>query len=171
MQTQIVLAVVGATIMLVVGASLARAFAIVGAANLIRYRSKIEDPKDAVVMLSTLVVGLGAGVGLYRLALFATAFLGVALWIIESFEPKPMKTFTLSVKAGDKSDELRKSVEAVLRRHHLRWELRTLANEEVAFQVQIPADMKTDSMAKEIAALDPEGKIAVEWDEQKKKGQ
>ena len=47
-QTQIILAVVGALIMLVVGASLARAFGIVGAANLIRYRSKIDDPKDAV---------------------------------------------------------------------------------------------------------------------------
>src|SRR5688572_31163953 len=39
-QTQIVLAVVGSLIMLVVGASLARAFGIVGAANLIRYRSE-----------------------------------------------------------------------------------------------------------------------------------
>ena len=67
-QTQIVLAVVGALIMLVVGASLARAFGIVGAANLIRYRSKIDDPKDAVVMLCALSVGLAAGVGLYGLA-------------------------------------------------------------------------------------------------------
>src|SRR3954466_794820 len=40
-QTQIVLSVVGAIVMLVVGASLARAFGIVGAANLVRYRSKI----------------------------------------------------------------------------------------------------------------------------------
>ena len=66
-QTQIILAVVGAVIMLVVGASLARAFGIVGAANLIRYRSKIEDPKDAVVMLCALAVGLATGVGLYAL--------------------------------------------------------------------------------------------------------
>lgn len=36
-QTQIVLALVGAMVMLVVGASLARAFGIVGAAGLIRY--------------------------------------------------------------------------------------------------------------------------------------
>ncbi len=64
-QTQIILAVVGALIMLVVGASLARAFGIVGAANLIRYRSKIDDPKDAVVMLCALAVGLASGVGLY----------------------------------------------------------------------------------------------------------
>ena len=55
--------------MLVVGASLARAFGIVGAANLIRYRSKIDDPKDAVVMLCALAVGLASGVGLYALAI------------------------------------------------------------------------------------------------------
>ena len=87
-QTQIVLGVVGSLIMLVVGASLARAFGIVGAANLIRYRSKIEDPKDAVVMLCTLSVGLSAGVGLYGLAIIGTLFIGLALWIIESFEPQ-----------------------------------------------------------------------------------
>ena len=33
--------------MLVVGSSLARAFGIVGAAGLVRYRAKIDDPKDA----------------------------------------------------------------------------------------------------------------------------
>jgi uncharacterized membrane protein YhiD involved in acid resistance len=75
LQTQIILSVVGAVIMLVVGASLARAFGIVGAANLIRYRSKIDDPKDAVVMLCTLAVGLASGVGLYALAVVSTAFI------------------------------------------------------------------------------------------------
>jgi Flp pilus assembly protein TadB len=43
-QTQIILAVVGAVVMLVVGSSLARAFGIVGAAGLVRYRAKIADP-------------------------------------------------------------------------------------------------------------------------------
>ena len=65
--------------MLVVGSSLARAFGIVGAANLIRYRSKIEDPKDAVVMLCALSVGLATGVGIYALSVFATVFLVAAL--------------------------------------------------------------------------------------------
>ena len=51
--SQIILAVVGALVMLVVGQSLARAFGIVGAAGLVRYRAKIDDPKDAGVMLST----------------------------------------------------------------------------------------------------------------------
>jgi uncharacterized membrane protein YhiD involved in acid resistance len=71
--------------MIIIGASLARAFGIAGAANLIRYRAKIEDPKDAVVMLSTLALGLAAGVGLYGIATAATLFLVATLWIIEGF--------------------------------------------------------------------------------------
>src|SRR5436853_497252 len=84
-QTQIILAVVGAVVMLVVGTSLARAFGIVGAAGLVRYRAKIDDPKDAGVMLSTLAVGLATGVGLWVLAIFAATFILILLWIIESF--------------------------------------------------------------------------------------
>src|SRR5204862_625177 len=81
-QTQIILAVVGAVVMLVVGTSLARAFGIVGAAGLVRYRAKIDDPKDAGVMLSTLALGLAAGVGLWMLAAFATVFVLSLLWIV-----------------------------------------------------------------------------------------
>jgi hypothetical protein len=84
-QTQIMLAVVGAVIMLVVGNSLSRAFGIVGAAGLVRYRSSIDDPKEAVVMLCALAAGLAAGVGLYLLAPFATFFMASVLWLVEYF--------------------------------------------------------------------------------------
>src|SRR5262245_65346283 len=86
-QTQIILAVVGAIGMLVVGSSLARAFGIVGAAGLVRYRAKIEDPKDAGVMLATLAIGLSCGVGLWILAAFGTTFFLLLLWVVETFEP------------------------------------------------------------------------------------
>src|SRR5687767_1605674 len=85
-QTQIILAIVGAVVMIVVGTSLARAFGIVGAAGLVRYRAKIADPKDAGVMLSTLAIGLASGVGIWMLAVFTTAFVMFVLWIVESFE-------------------------------------------------------------------------------------
>src|SRR5205814_4595198 len=102
-QTQIILAIVGAVVMLVVGSSLARAFGIVGAAGLVRYRAKIEDPKDAGVMLSTLAVGLASGVGLWMLASFATVFILLVLWVVESFEPKATQLFMLKVKAKEPS--------------------------------------------------------------------
>ena len=167
-QTQIILAVVGAVIMLVVGASLARAFGIVGAANLIRYRSKIEDPKDAVVMLCALAVGLAAGVGLYALSTFSTVFLVAALWVIESFEPKSGKAFDLKVKIGDKTDELRPQIEAILSRFKLKYEIRTTSDEEVCYDVQVPLEMKTDPVTDAILKLDPDGHASVDWLDKKK---
>jgi uncharacterized membrane protein YhiD involved in acid resistance len=164
-QTQIILAVVGALIMLVVGASLARAFGIVGAANLIRYRSKIDDPKDAVVMLCTLSVGLAAGVGLYGLALFGTFFLTVALWIIEGFEPPP-RVFELSIKLGEKTAQLRPRIESILRRFKAEYELRGQSEEEVSYMVTAPLGLHTDRVSNALTALVATGKGAVEWKEQ-----
>ena len=169
-QTQIVLSVVGAVIMLVVGASLARAFGIVGAANLIRYRSKIDDPKDAVVMLGALAVGLATGVGLYALSAFSTVFLVVLLGIIESFEPKTGKAFDLKIKLGDETDERRAKIESILERHKLQYELRTSSDEEVCYDVTVPLDTETtDPITNALLKLDPKGHGAVDWIEKKKK--
>lgn len=166
LQTQIILSIVGAVIMLVVGASLARAFGIVGAANLIRYRSKIDDPKDAVVMLCTLAVGLASGVGLYALAVVSTAFIGGALWVIESFEA-PQRHFELKIKAGDDTDALRPKIEHILGRYQLAFELRTSSDEEVCYDVQVPFEVQTDRISNTILRLDRDGHAAVEWTEKK----
>jgi ABC-type Fe3+ transport system permease subunit len=168
-QTQIVLAVVGAVIMLVVGASLARAFGIVGAANLIRYRSKIEDPKDAVVMLGSLSVGLASGVGLYWLTVFSTIFLVALLWIIESFEPESKKRFYLEIRAGADTEALRPKVEPILVRFDLAFELRTASEEELCYDVQVPLEVQTDTVSNAILRLDPEGHVGVEWSEKSTK--
>ena len=166
-QTQIILAVVGSLIMLVVGASLARAFGIVGAANLIRYRSKIEDPKDAVVMLCALSAGLAAGVGLYGLAIIGTVFITLCLWVIEGFEPQT-RLFELTVKMGDKTLDMRPKIEEVLRRYKARYEMRTAGEDALVYMVTTPRLMKTDRVSTAIVELEPEGKGSVEWVEKSK---
>jgi uncharacterized membrane protein YhiD involved in acid resistance len=165
-QTQIILAVVGAVVMLVVGSSLARAFGIVGAAGLVRYRSKIEDPKDAGVMLCTLAVGLAAGVGLWLLASFATAFMLALLWIIESFEPRATQLFGLTVKAKDPA-AIKAGIERLLVRYRLEHALRTTSKEELSYDVHLPLDRQTDKLSEQIVHLDSEA--AVQWEEKKEK--
>jgi MgtC family/Domain of unknown function (DUF4956) len=168
-QTQIILSVVGAVIMLVVGASLARAFGIVGAANLIRYRSKIDDPKDAVVMLCALAVGLASGVGLYLIAGIATAFLLALLWVIESFEPRALKVFDLKISAENEAESLRPRIEQVLRRFRLPFEGRSLNTSELSYEVQMPFDASTDPVTHGIVALSPKTEMGVEWTDKKPK--
>jgi len=151
-QTQIILALVGAVVMLVVGSSLARAFGIVGAAGLVRYRAKIEDPKDAGVMLSTLAVGLASGVGVWMLALFATAFILGVLWVVESFEPKA-----------------RQALERMLAKNRVKHELRGESKEELTYEVRIPLDRRPDRLTDIILALDPDNTTAVDLEEKKEK--
>jgi len=167
-QTQIILAIVGAVVMLVVGTSLARAFGIVGAAGLVRYRAKIEDPKDAGVMLSTLAVGLAAGVGLWLLASFGTLFILVVLWIVESFEPKATQLFMLKVSAKD-PDALKPQIEQLLRRHGLGHELRSVAKEELHYEVKVPLARKPERLSQIILTLHSGNVMAVEWEEKKEK--
>jgi hypothetical protein len=165
-QTQIMLAVMGAVVMLIVGASLARAFGVVGAANLIRYRSKIEDPKDAVVMLSTLSLGLATGVGLYGLAVVSAVFILAVLWAIESFEPAHRKAFQLKVIAKD-PDALRSGVEAILKGHKVKYELRTAGAGELCYAAKLLLTTRTDSVSNAILALESAVDTEVAWEEAK----
>jgi uncharacterized membrane protein YhiD involved in acid resistance len=153
--------------MLVVGASLARAFGIVGAANLIRYRNKIDDPKDAVVMLATLSLGLACGVELYGLAVFATIFILGVLWAVESLEAEQRKVFGLKVTTGD-AEALRPAVEAVLRRFDITWELRSAGPKELVYEAQLPFATRTDRVANAILLLDGDDKKEVVWEDKKK---
>ena len=167
-QTQIILAVVGAVVMLIVGASLARAFGIVGAANLIRYRAKIDDPKDAVVMLVTLSLGLACGVELYGLAAFAALFILAVLWVVESLEPERTKVFELKVTTDDPAS-VRSGVEAILRRHHINYELRTAGAKDLVYEAELPFKTRTDRVANAILLLDSKHETEVIWEEKKKK--
>jgi uncharacterized membrane protein YhiD involved in acid resistance len=165
-QTQIVLAVVGTLVMQVVGASLARAFGIVGAASLVRYRSKIDDPKDAGVMLSCLAIGLASGVGIYWVAAMSTVFIWGVLLVLESFEPERRQDFLLKIKTPD-SVRFKDPIEQLLRKHGLKHEMRTSSPDELTFSVSFPSSKKTDRLTNAILALGNGREVAVEWAEKK----
>ncbi len=168
-QTQIILAIVGALVMLVVGTNLARAFGVVGAAGLVRYRAKVEDPKDAGVMLSTLALGLACGVGQYVLAAISTAFILVALWVVESFEPEGKKLYALSIKMGDDTDDHRPEFDAILERHNVDFTLQTSSDDEVSYEAHVPLEVERDRITTALLKLDPKGHASVEWSEKKAK--
>src|SRR5712692_1306234 len=87
--------------MIIVADSLARAFAIAGAAGLVRYRASIEDPKEAGVLLVSLAVGLASGAGLLAVAVTLCVFVIVVMWILESLEPPDRAQFDLVIESKD----------------------------------------------------------------------
>jgi uncharacterized membrane protein YhiD involved in acid resistance len=165
-QTQIILALVGAVVMLVVGASLARAFGIVGAASLVRYRSKIDDPKDAGVMLSCLAIGLAAGVGIYWIAALSTVFILAVIWVLESQEPDRVKDFLLKLKGKD-SGRLKDGVERMLSRNDVKYELRASSQDDLMYSVRLPLTKRTDRITNAILELGEQQDLSVEWSDKK----
>ena len=165
-QAQIMMAIVGCLVMLIVGASLARAFAIAGTAGLVRYRAKLDDPKDASVMLSCLAVGLASGVGLLFLAAGGAVFIVGVLWLLEWREPWPSKNFELKVSAKAPA-ALKTEVEALLIKHHIKYELRESTEEHIAYSAQVPQGRRTDRISEAIAALHGAEAVAVTWEEKK----
>lgn len=167
-QTQIMLAVVGAVIMLVVGNSLSRAFGIVGAAGLVRYRSTIDDPKEAVVMLCALGAGLASGVGLYQLAPFATLFMTAMLYVVEYFEPTARRFFELEVTVK-RALNFRPKMESVLSGFKFDFELLSESDEAVRYSISAPQDVRTRDVSDTLALLSGDPEVAVEWTESKKR--
>lgn len=72
LQAHMILSVSAALIMMIIGSELARAFGILGAAAIVRYRYRLVNPREASTLIVALGVGLACGTGLYALAVIAT---------------------------------------------------------------------------------------------------
>jgi uncharacterized membrane protein YhiD involved in acid resistance len=70
--TIVFVAMIVAIIMMVIGGSLARAFALVGALSIIRFRTVLKDTKDMAYIFATLALGMAAGTSNYFLAVVGT---------------------------------------------------------------------------------------------------
>ena len=80
MVTNIFVAVIVCMVIMIIGNSLARAFALVGALSIIRFRTVVKDTKDTAYIFWSLAAGMAAGTGSYFLAIAGSIILsGIAL--------------------------------------------------------------------------------------------
>ena len=173
-QTQILLAVVAAAMMMVVGDSAARAFGIFAAASLVRFRTNIRDPKETTVLLICLGVGLACGVGRLDMAAILTVFVLLSLWIMEYFErAQVFRSMELSVGTRN-LDRTLSVLQSIFASHGFGSELRQMhrqtSDEEpskLVFELSMGAVTSTDRLTEEMLAEDAENISTIEWDQKK----
>jgi uncharacterized membrane protein YhiD involved in acid resistance len=162
-QTQILLAVVAAALMMVVGDSAARAFAIFAAASLVRFRTNIRDPKEITVLLISLALGLSAGVGRWELGIALCLFALALLWLLE-FNEKEMifRSMELTVKTTD-TDRTQEVLRKIFKRRGLDAEVRELDPPDpdkdgdtgsIVYYINLPLSLRTDVMSDRILRAD-----------------
>ena len=69
MITNVFVSVIVCMVIMIIGNNLARAFALVGALSIIRFRTVVKDTKDTAYIFWSLASGMAAGTGSYFLAL------------------------------------------------------------------------------------------------------
>ena len=72
MHTLVLLAVTIAAAMMIIGNNLARAFGLVGAVSIIRFRTAVKNSKDMAFVFLAIVIGMACGLGFRLLALVFT---------------------------------------------------------------------------------------------------
>lgn len=75
--TIVLLSVLIAMVTLVIGNSVARAFGLVGALSIVRFRTSIQDTRDTAFVIFAVTVGMAAGAGLFLVPLVGIPILGV----------------------------------------------------------------------------------------------
>ncbi len=100
-QTQAIIAVAGAMLVVVIGDSLARAFGLVGLGTFIRFRAGVKDPRDVAVLFVMIGIGMACGLGLVATAAVGTLFVAVVLALFDRFAPPRRRTLTITVTAPD----------------------------------------------------------------------
>ena len=80
--TNIFVCVIVSMVIMVIGNNLARAFALVGALSIIRFRTVVKDTKDTAFIFWSLASGMASGTGSYFLAVSGTAIISMIALVL-----------------------------------------------------------------------------------------
>ena len=82
MITNIFIALIVCMVIMIIGNNIARAFALVGALSIIRFRTVVKDTKDIAYIFWSLASGMAAGTGSYYIAIIGTIIISVVAIIL-----------------------------------------------------------------------------------------
>jgi uncharacterized membrane protein YhiD involved in acid resistance len=83
--TLVIMGTVVSLIMLIIGSNIARAFALVGALSIIRFRNAMKETRDVGFIFMVMAIGMAVGTRFYLLAVFATLVLSAFMIALYKF--------------------------------------------------------------------------------------
>jgi uncharacterized membrane protein YhiD involved in acid resistance len=75
-----------AVVMLIIGSNIARAFALVGALSIIRFRNAVKETRDVGFIFFTMAIGMAVGTKFYLLAVIAAVVISLVILIMTRFD-------------------------------------------------------------------------------------
>src|SRR3954452_8890053 len=88
--TLALLTVVIAVVTMVIGSNVARAFGLVGALSIVRFRTVVEDTRDTAFVIFAVVVGMAIGAGFPDLAILGIPAVLIAALLMRWVNSRPV---------------------------------------------------------------------------------
>ncbi len=116
--TLVLLAVLIASVTQVIGDNVARAFSLVGALSIVRFRTVVRDTRDTAFVIFVVVVGMAIGSGHLLVACLAFLITGFAAWLMRpsGLGGEEHPELILTIRTGLAQD-LEPLVQPVFQRH------------------------------------------------------
>ena len=167
----ILLAMITAMVILVIGNNLARAFGLVGAMSIIRFRTAVKDTLDIVYIFFALVIGMAAGAGYHKIAFLSTLVVGVVIFVLSrtgnARRADSVLQFAYSVNGNGHASYL-PVLHKYCRRHTV-INTRSLEDSEtleLSFYVHMRSDQLNDQLVRELRKVAGVSRVNLYYDEE-----
>jgi len=104
--TLVLMGMVVSTIMLIVGSNIARAFSLVGALSIIRFRNAIKETRDVGFVFFAMAIGMATGTKFYLLAIITAAIISLVILLMNKFDwyARPASSQILKIQLSNDAD-------------------------------------------------------------------
>ena len=105
-QTIILMGIIVSVIMLIIGSNIARAFSLVGALSIIRFRTAVKNPMDVGYLFFSMAVGMACGTQFYGIAIVTTFFISAVILFltVTNFGSRQFPEYFLEIQFLSGSD-------------------------------------------------------------------
>ena len=168
MHTLVICGMVIAAVMIIIGSNIARAFSLVGALSIIRFRNAVKDPRDVAYIFLSMAIGMACGTGFYQVGVGLTIIIcSVSLLMYwTNFGQSGLSERILRVQAPA-SNDCSQMFEETLRRHSKEHSLLSIQSSrmgtemELTFLLKVGKNFQVQSLLKELSQINSNLKVEV----------
>lgn len=166
--TLVLMGMIITIIMLIVGSNIARAFSLVGALSIVRFRNAVKETRDVGFIFFTMAIGMAMGTKFYLLGIMSTGIISTAVMIMYKFNwyAKPVTSQILKVQI-DNATDFETIFDDLFVKYTLSSELisidsvRSGALTELVYSINMSSDTKKQEFVSEIKKLNSNQKISL----------
>ncbi len=164
----VIIAMVVTSVMLVVGDSIARAFGLVGALAIIRFRTVLRDTRDTVFIFLALTIGIAIGAHHYAVAIGSALIIGlVAVQLsLTGFGQRHTDTGVVRIRSTSPVEQLEALLESWCRSQQLLSLKETTGGEsEFSFEVRLYDPSDREDLVTALRAINGTSSVSVALEE------